>query len=338
MTGIGILIDRAGDDRYRAVHLSQGAGLCGVGLLWDLEGNDRYDAVTTSQGAGLFGIGILADAAGEDRYSAFQQIQGYGYTLGCGLLVDAGGNDRYEAEDTIIRFPSAQSPEHNSTLGQGFGFGKRADYTDGHSLAGGFGFLADGGGDDDYRCGIFGQGAGYWYGIGVLADAGGDDHYQGVWYAQGSAAHFALGALSDAAGNDTYRCTMNMAQGAGHDFSVGMLYDQSGNDTYGAPNLSLGGGNANGIGIFWEASGDDRYEVEAATTLGRSNVAGRGGLRDRMKNLGLFLDTGGRDTYPAAKDFAGNDRLWTQQGTDQEIPLATEIGVGLDIDESRAEE
>jgi hypothetical protein len=332
VTGIGILADRDGDDAYDGVNLTEGAGLCGVGILWDSAGDDRYEAYTAAQGAGLFGLGILSDAAGNDRYHAYQQIQGYGYTLGCGILVDAQGNDVYLADDSDIRFPSAQSKDHNSSLGQGFGFGKRADYVDGHSLAGGFGLLADGAGDDAYRCGIFGQGAGYWYGVGVLADAEGDDHYEGVWYTQGSAAHFALGVLWEGAGDDTVHSTMNMSQGAGHDFSLGLLYDRSGNDLYRAPNLSLGGGNANGFGIFWDVAGDDRYEVEAATTLGRSNIASRGGLRDRMKNLGLFLDTGGRDTYPVSKGFAGDDSLWRQEGENQEAPLPTEAGVGLDTE------
>jgi hypothetical protein len=332
ITGIGVLFDRAGNDQYHAMNLSLGAGLCGSGLLWDGGGDDLYDAITGAQGAGFFGFGILADQAGRDRYHAFQQAQGFGYTLGCGLLLDASGDDEYTAEDTVIRFPSAQSKEHNSSLAQGFGFGKRADFSDGLSLAGGFGLLCDGGGNDRYRCGVFGQGSGYWYGIGVLADAAGNDSYEGVWYTQGAAAHFALGVLWDGGGDDHYRSTMNMAQGAGHDFSLGLLYDQSGSDEYQAPNLSLGGGNANGFGIFWDVTGDDRYQVDAAVTLGRSNVASRGGLRDRMKNLGLFLDTGGHDQYPDGKPFAGNGRLWTQTGTDQKEPLATEAGVGLDTE------
>ncbi len=332
VTGIGILIDREGEDRYHGVNLCLGAGLCGVGVLADRSGNDTYDAFTACEGAGLFGIGILADSTGNDRYHAFQQAQGYGYVLGSGLLIDAEGDDEYWADDQAIRFPAAQSKEHNSSLAQGFGFGKRADYTDGHSLPGGFGMLADGAGNDHYHCGIFGQGAGYWYGIGVLADGAGDDTYDGVWYTQGAAAHFAIGALWEGGGNDRYRSTMNMALGAGHDFSLGLLYDRSGRDLYQAPNLSLGAGNANGFGIFWDQSGDDRYEVEAASSLGRSNVDSRGGLRDRMKSLGLFLDTGGRDTYPASKPFAGDDRIWVQGGTNTQSPLATEAGVGIDTE------
>ncbi len=328
--GVGILIDEGGDDRYRGGHLCLGAGLIGVGILIDRAGIDSYEAITASQGAGLFGVGILSDLEGNDTYHAFQQTQGYGYVKGAGLLVDRAGDDRYIADDERIRFPSAQSKEHNSSLAQGFGFGKRSDFVDGRSLAGGVGILADGEGDDVYRCGVFGQGCAYWYGTGILADAAGADRYDGAWYVQGSGAHFALGILWEGSGDDRYAAAINMAQGAGHDFSLGFLYDQSGNDRYDAPNLSLGGGNANGIGIFWDVSGDDRYAVEAATTLGLSNTDSRGGIRDRINTVGLFVDTGGRDSYPVSKGFARNGRLWTQAGADRTRPLATEKGAGID--------
>jgi len=332
VAGIGLLLDLGGNDVYQARSLALGCGLCGVGLLYDRWGDDTYDAEVACQGAGLFGLGVLADSAGTDRYHAFQQAQGYGYTLGCGLLVDGTGDDRYIADDSIIRYPSAQSPEHNSSLAQGFGFGKRADITDGHSLAGGFGMLVDGAGDDKYECGVFGQGAGYWYGVGILADGRGQDEYRGIWYTQGSAAHFAVGVLWDGGGNDRLHAAMNMAMGAGHDFSLGMLYDRSGDDLYEAPNLSLGGGNANGLGIFWDVAGADEYRVTGATTLGRSNTGSRGGLRDRMSSLGLFLDTGGHDLYPASVPCARNQSVWTQAGMDTKEPLPTEAGAGCDTE------
>jgi hypothetical protein len=248
-----------------------------------------------------------------------------------GLLADRAGNDEYAANDTKIDFPAPQTKEHNASLCQGVGFGRRADFSDGHSLAGGIGMLVDGAGDDRYSAGLFAQGCAYWYGIGLLADNGGDDQYQGVWYVQGSGAHFGLGLLWEGAGDDHYQATMNMAQGAGHDFTLGILYDEAGNDIYDAPNLSLGGGNDNGIGVFWDRAGDDVYNVSAATTLGRANITGRGGLRDGMLCLGLFVDTGGNDRY--SKPFAGNSALWTQRGQNEEKPLEAEKGVGIDTEE-----
>ena len=199
-------------------------------------------------------------------------------------------------------------------------------------MAGGVGFLVDGGGGDDvYTCGVFGQGAAYWYGVGLLADDGGDDNYSGIWYVQGSGAHFAFATLLDEGGNDHYVATMNMAQGAGHDFTVGMLLDISGNDIYEPPNLSLGGGNDNGIGVLIDWSGDDKYLPleNAGTTLGRAGISGdTGGLRDYMLCLAVFMDLGGNDTY--GRDFASNNKIWTQEGYKPDWPRLLEVGVGLD--------
>ncbi|NIP43009.1 MAG: hypothetical protein GWO41_00375 [candidate division Zixibacteria bacterium] len=331
--GYGFLVDLMGDDIYSGQYITQGAGLCGVGMLIDYGGRDSYDAYVCGQGSGVFGQGILSDLSGDDRYHMFQLGQGFGFSIGIGILVDSTGNDEYIANDSIIDFPASQSKEHNSNLCQGVGFGKRADFIDGHSWAGGIGMLVDGSGDDFYSAGLFAQGCAYWYAIGLLSDVAGDDIYDGVWYVQGSGAHFGLGILLESGGNDRYTAEMNMAIGAGHDFTLGMFIEESGNDIYNAPNLSLGGGNANGIGIFWDKSGDDSYYVTAATTLGRANVASRGSLRDYIMCLGLFLDTGGNDLYPEEYDFARNNTLWTQPGTNTEEPLPKiELGVGYDTE------
>ena len=330
--GYAFVLDVEGDDIYRSLSLTQGAGYFGVGALVDIAGDDRYECYTSGQGSANWGIGLLIDRAGNDRYYCFSTAQGFGGTKGYGLLLDVSGDDVYLAEDTTIDFPSPQTDKHNVSLAQGAGYGRRADYTDGRSLAGGIGVLMDGAGNDRYSCGVFGQGVGYWYGLGILSDGDGDDIYEGVWYVQGASAHFAVGVLEDVSGNDRYIATMNMAQGAGHDFSLGWLIELSGNDSYRAPNLSLGGGNANGIGIFWDAAGDDQYEVQPSITLGRSSIGARGTLRERALCLGLFCDTGGRDTYPESLSFARNDAMWNQPGMSQP-PLKREYGVGIDCEE-----
>lgn len=332
--GYGMLLDMAGNDTYRAIGNTQGCGIFGVGLLADMAGDDRYDCHTLGQGAALSGTGVLIDGGGADLYQCFAMSQGYGGTKGAGLLADFGAqNDRYEANDTEIDFPSPQTAQHNANLAQGFGNGLRADYTDGHSLAGGVGVLMDEGGDNVFRCGLFGQGGGYWYGLGMLLAGTGSDTYDGVWYVQGAAAHFAVGVLADEGGDDLYRATMNMAQGAGHDFSVGFLIDRAGNDRYEAPNLSLGGGNANGMGFFWDRAGDDTYSVRPSTTLGRSSIeaSGRNSVRERNLTLGLFLDTGGSDTYPADIKGPANNALWTMANASPP-PLLSIRGAGLDVE------
>ncbi len=325
--GYGMVADFAGNDVYRSAANTQSAAAFGAGVLADWAGNDLYDCHTTGQASALGGIGVLLDGAGSDAYRCFSYAQGYGSTAGCGILADLGAeDDTYEANDAVLDFPSPQSAEHNVSMAQGAGYGRRADYTDGHSLAGGIGILMDAGGSNTFTCGVFGQGVGYWYGLGMLLTGPGPDGLKGQWYVQGAAAHFAVGILDDEGGDDGYAALMNMAQGAGHDFSVGFLTDRAGNDRYAAPNLSLGGGNANGLGFLWDRSGDDVYTVRRSITLGRAGPPG-GGIRERNLTLGLFLDTGGKDTYPTDMDGVANDTLWTMGQVD-----TSSRGAGLDVE------
>ena len=59
--------------------------------------------------------------------------QALGGMRGCGLLVDGAGDDRCEANDSDTRYPSLQTAEHNVSLAQGAGFGRRAHPGDGGS-------------------------------------------------------------------------------------------------------------------------------------------------------------------------------------------------------------
>jgi hypothetical protein len=337
--GVGLLVDLAGSDRYvlkGTKSLGLGAGVFGVGALLDAGGDDVYQGDGFCEGAGACGWGTLTDLGGKDRYEAFRFSQGFGFVQGAGVLTDLGGDDVYRLNDADLRYPSAQSKEHNDSLGQGFGFGVRADYLDGHSLAGGVGILADREGDDAYTCGVFGQGAGYWMGVGMLLDGAGRDRYEGVWYVQGACAHFAVGILEDAGGDDVYRATMNMAQGAGHDFSLGVLLDRAGNDEYTAPNLSLGGGNSNGMGVLIDGGGNDVYRSRG-TTLGLASMEAGPGvptIRHGALTLGVFLDLGGADVYLDAdgkpQPFAGDGRLWRQAEREGKPAYSNTRGVGLD--------
>jgi len=338
--GYGILADLAGNDHYGGEFGTQGFGLFGTGLLIDSGGDDTYAGVGMCQGCGNYGTGLLIDLGGNDRYECYQQGQGYGFTKGVGLLLDAAGDDVYVANDTDIRFPGPQTKEHNTSMSQGVGNGRRGDYLDGHSWAGGVGMLVDGGGDDAYSCGVFGQGCGYWYSTGILVDKGGNDKYLGQWYCQGACAHFALGILQDDGGDDAYTGMMNMCGGAGHDFSVGWLEDRAGSDSYAYPNLSLGAGNANGIGVFWDHAGDDRY-LTKGITLGQASTAGSGSLRDFIMTLGVFVDGGGHDTYmespaqegaePQPFSFCGDGQTWSRPGASSPA-LPGEHGCGKDAE------
>lgn len=327
--GISVLIDSAGDDLYRSHRPAFGSARMGCAMLLDKGGSDTYDSRSDSLGFGLFGGGILEDLGGDDTYSGFTQVQGTGITMGLGVLADRGGNDVYTANDTVIDNPSPQSAQHNVSMSQGAGYGRRADYTDGHSLAGGVGILLDTQGDDSYSCGVFGQGVGYWMGVGLLWDLAGQDTYSGQWYCQGASAHFAVGILEDEAGSDSYLAPMNMAQGAGHDFSVGFLKDAAGDDKYVAPNLSFGAGNANGIGWMLELGGNDSY-TSSGITLGRASEHPPESLRGRTINLGVFMDLAGQDTYPTGSAWAANGALTGHLITKGSTPRESALGVFLD--------
>jgi hypothetical protein len=314
-------MDFKGNDNYYGKKICIGGGLFGYGILLDYEGNDKYVCDSYGEGAGLFGVGVLSDLKGNDYYEGFQGIQGFGFVKGCGIIIDREGNDVYVARDDTVKYPSPQSEKHNVSLSQGMGFGIRADFTDGHSLAGGIGLLIDGNGDDKYFCGVFGQGCGYWMGIGGLVDFNGNDEYKGIWYTQGASAHFAIGTLLDLNGNDKYLTGMNMGIGAGHDFSLGYLVDYKGDDLYDAPNLSLGAGNANGVGIFIDFEGNDEYKTKGGIILGKANIGMKGSLRNYIKCIGIFIDGKGKDRY--YEKFAGNKKIWKQK----EIDFEKNIGI-----------
>jgi hypothetical protein len=326
--GMSMLVDKAGDDFYQGVNISQGAGIFGVGILMDYSGNDLYSAKTYSQGVGAFGVGILADSSGADSLYCFTLSQGAGYTKGCGLLVNYEGDDKYIADDSIILNPAQQSDKHNISLAQGFGFGKRADFIDGHSWAGGVGVLCDVQGDDYYSCGIFGQGGGYWFSVGMLLDGEGNDVYNSAWYTMGSGAHFAVGYLDDFKGNDVYNSSMNMSIGSGHDFTIGFFNEREGNDIYYATSLSLGGGNADGMGFFFDHQGDDVYHTKGGTVLGQVNPL-RMGAREFLDVFGVFIDGGGNDWYD--KPWPKNGTRWISPRVDTTLSINPhEIGVGID--------
>ncbi|MEW5795331.1 MAG: hypothetical protein AB1772_03125 [Candidatus Zixiibacteriota bacterium] len=325
--GMSVLVDLGGNDTYRSANVAQGAAIFGVGVVYDRDGDDIYTARELTQAAAAFGVGILSDSTGADSLFCLEQSQGFGYTRGCGLLINSTGDDRYVADDVNLVNPSPQTKEHNSSQAQGVGFGKRADYLDGHSWAGGVGILCDLAGNDAYSAGLFAQGCAYWHALGMLLDGGGNDAYNAVWYVQGSGAHFGVGYLDDFDGDDTFTATHNMAIGAGHDFTIGYLNERGGNDTYTAPNLSLGGGNASGIGIFHDHTGDDKYNTNGGTTLGRANVTDTG-IRQFLNCVGIFVDGGGTDDY--VESWAGNNIRWISPPSDTTKISRYTIGVGVD--------
>ena len=201
-------------------------------------------------------------------------------------------------------------------------------------MAGGLGVLVDGEGDDEYRCGVFGQGVGYWFATGMLIDFDGHDQYHGPWYVQGAAVHHATAAFVDLKGNDDYTSTIGQNLGHAKDFSVGLFLDESGNDSYQASGNSIGTAIWNAIGLFCDAAGDDVYELLRKPDPDKrpKNFGHAEKISPNQWCAGLFIDVAGKDTFPSHNQIKV-ETTWV-------LPLPEDgksgcVGIGRDMGSSK---
>ena len=151
--GVGVILDRAGRDRYEAGNFSQGGGYYyGWGALLDLgaEG-DRYEGSRYSLAfAAHSAVGSLLDAGGDDRYRGWVGAQcSAAWDLCVTAFLDDAGDDIYET-------------------GPGFSVGASA-----HN---GFSLFCDRAGRDAYRVAPARAGPNDYHGgpsVSVFVDAGG---------------------------------------------------------------------------------------------------------------------------------------------------------------------
>ena len=247
--GVGILYDGGGNDNYSADIYSQAFGYAkGFGALIERSGNDSYRAgwkyedsrypnrahIAMSQGFGFGmrpwstgigtdgGLGILTDKAGDDLYASDFFSQGGSYWYAFGVLHDGAGADRY-------------------TAGQ---------YSQGSGIHLSFGALLDDAGDDMYDAyhGLE-QGNAHDWSAGCLEDLSGNDSYRGSTASQGSALNVSFAWLLDWEGNDRYYVhTDTTSSLGGGNFnrprkhgSLGMLLDfGTGDDTFTDPTVEKG--------------------------------------------------------------------------------------------------
>lgn len=304
--GIGAIVDLAGDDNYKCNESGIACAWYGTGLVVDYAGDDTYYSRIFGQGAAHAGVGMLMDMSGNDHYNCIEQSQAFGSTYGIGVLIDPEGNDIYYADPE--GHVSVTFEGRTCNFAQGTGFGRRADFGDGHSLGGGIGMLVDGGGDDSYTGSVYSQGAGYWWALGSLEDRAGNDTYKCEQYSLGSAPHFAIGCTVDLAGDDKYNVgnedVERQIQGHARDGSIAVFIDGSGNDEYFLPNLAAGSSDLNCLTIFWDRMGDDSYTADRNPPSPNAYSFGMitpytpfNTFRDTMACVGIFLDTAGTDTY-----------------------------------------
>jgi len=187
VSGVGVLADRTGDDKYIAerkhsvtgrpsyhsrgidvgVSNVQGCGMgrrgdgadghCwagGLGALLDGEGNDVYTSGNWCMGTGYwFGIGVFHDRSGDDEYHGVVYSQGTGAHFCIGVCIDEAGNDKHLAEENSY---SSLAWAHDFAIG----------------------ILLDVAGNDLYRVDTSGLAYSINRSIGMVIDTGGDDVYQ----------------------------------------------------------------------------------------------------------------------------------------------------------------
>jgi len=121
--GIGILVDKKGNDKYSTGVFGQGISYWySLGFLVDLEGNDIHKAVWYCYGAAAhysvagffdnsgndyyetntafgvghdYSIGYFEDLKGNDKYILPAALLGWGNANGLGIFIDSLGNDDY---------------------------------------------------------------------------------------------------------------------------------------------------------------------------------------------------------------------------------------------------
>jgi hypothetical protein len=331
--GFGILWDTAGDDRYEAGTFAQGAALFGAALLVDGGGTNTYTARGYAQAFALGGVALVVSMGDDDSYSALTQAQGSGGPEGTAVLLDVAGNDRYTLGNEPLVAPASQLADRNLSMGQGAGWGIRADFSDGRSTTGGIGALFDFAGDDRYSAQVFAQGAGFLEGAGLLVDGGGRDAFDAAWYAMAASAHRAAGVLIKRGdGDDAYTASHSTSIGAAHDFSMAFFIDEGGNDRYDLGHLGIGAAHDNSTALFVDAAGDDHYTVRSRECIafGGAHLSQWGTVGEDAPNLGIFLDLSGNDSYPSSCPRPANNSAWTWPRRFPALNLRSEAGAGID--------
>lgn len=221
--GWGQLVDRVGDDTYRAgglvlnsplftnVHYSNAQGYAsgyredtgglggGIGLITDAGGDDAYIGETYCQAASYwFALGSLYDAAGKDTYNAYHYAQASAMHMCGAYLFDLAGDDAY-----MTNFGASHAIGH--------------DY--------GVAFLLDRQGSDIYAGRDSSPGTGNANGLGIFIDAAGDDRYSGPAGVGNPARNSgSLGVFVDLAGQDQYRTGLEDSEAAYRE-QWGVAYD-----------------------------------------------------------------------------------------------------------------
>ena len=186
------------DDLVVRRMMTNGAGFLGVGISIDRSGNDVYTAKTVANGTGhLFGVGVLHDEGGDDTYLEVRNGTGFGLFGGLGVFRDYAGNDVHDFYMPRPKDLTASNQEAGAggVIDDEDACDNRPRYNVGGGNGAATGVAVDDAGDDSYTGGfsevfkapgVFGrvaggsQGFGENGGTGVLVDGAGADTYEVV--------------------------------------------------------------------------------------------------------------------------------------------------------------
>ena len=114
----------------------------------------------------------------------------------------------------------------------------------------------------------------------------------------------------DEGGDDVHAVAQNWGPAFGHDFTVAVLHDASGNDRYEAGGDGIGFSINRSVALCLDGGGDDAHSIAGSDPRpGTARFDPRFLDRDtattvywrEATSVGLFLDVGGKDTYPAGR-------------------------------------
>lgn len=264
--GVGAVMDCLGNDIYESSVYSVGCGLPrGLGLVLDRDGDDRYRCTGKYQsgygtqgewqgwgiGCGFGfrslaagGIGAVVDLRGNDVYDAGEFGLGCGYFLGVGVVRDMKGHDIYRASR--------------------YGLAAAA-----HCAVG---LFMDDLGNDDYQNVGPASMAGVWdIATGAMFDLDGNDSYRSGGLGLGAGSQNAVGIFWDVAGNDSYRAydASTLGHGGGNSYGGGRLarnfgffFDTGGEDSYTRADRRNNERKLTGeFGIFQDTAGNTPPEI-----------------------------------------------------------------------------
>lgn len=350
---VAVHLDLDGHDKYASQRaFSLGSADAGVGILLDRRGDDQYsgrDRILGSANYTQHMAGTFFDQAGFCFAVNFGSPGSRCEHPGLGLFFDLAGNDTYTATKDSIGF--ANNSYTNAFIFPAFtdpaaGSEEAADNARSYGL-GSLGLFYDHSGTDSYAGTHHSQGVGNNSGLGVLIDRSGDDSYSFTGNSnvtQGKGVHRGFGLLFDLDGADRglqKTGEVSIAHVAQVDFDVRAFHKWKAEDSQGGSSVrspyahgyglildvdvasnpatafqAEGSGSRTAPGATLEMQEDPFFGLEVYIVIPGALAIGTPESNTWRSNWTLLIDLGGDDRYTNRAGAASLD--WTTfTSTDQ---------------------